>query len=105
MRYTHEEFVIDLTQVTTQESPSAPVRGICCIYFRVILSSLILRPQQPQQTHELELEIARPDLLLATADKRNDVSVSEHERSAFDELIRAFVNNARILVRNSEGLQ
>ncbi|KAJ2917000.1 hypothetical protein MD484_g3381, partial [Candolleomyces efflorescens] len=79
MRYTHEEFVIDLTQVTTQPNPNAP----------------------PQQTHELELEIARPELLLATAAKRNDVSVSELERSAFDELIRAFVNNARILVRNS----
>lgn len=47
------------------------------------------------------MEIARSDLLLATAAKRNDISVSEHERCAFDELIRAFVNNARILVRNS----
>ncbi|KAF6755796.1 CYTH-like domain-containing protein [Ephemerocybe angulata] len=78
MRYTHEEFVIDLTQVTTHSAPNAP----------------------PQQIlHELELEIARPELLLATAAKRNDVTVSEHERSAFDELIRAFVNNARILVK------
>ncbi|RXW25371.1 hypothetical protein EST38_g524 [Candolleomyces aberdarensis] len=83
MRYTHEEFMIDLTQVTTQPNPSAPA----------------------QQSHELELEIARPELLLATAMKRNDVSVSEHERSAFDELIRAFVNNARILVRNSDAWQ
>lgn len=56
---------------------------------------------QPQILHELELEIARPDFLLATALKRGDPSVSEYERSAFDELIRAFVNNARILVRNS----
>jgi len=61
---------------------------------------------QPQILHELEIEIARPELLLATAIKRNDPNVPEQERSAFDELIRAFVNNARILVRNaSDGWQ
>jgi hypothetical protein len=66
---------------------------------------LTLLPQ-PEKLHELELEIARPELLLATAAKRNDVTVSEHERSAFDELIRAFVNNARILTKNAtEGWQ
>lgn len=59
-----------------------------------------------QVLHELEIEIARPDFLLATALKRGDPNVPEYERSAFDELIRAFVNNARILVRNSsEGWQ
>lgn len=56
---------------------------------------------QPQVLHELEVEIARSDLLRLVAAKRGDPSVSEHERSAFDELIRAFVNNARILVRNA----
>lgn len=56
---------------------------------------------QPQVLHELEVEIARSDLLRLAAAKRGDPSVSEHERSAFDELIRAFVNNARILVRNA----
>ncbi|EAU86032.1 hypothetical protein CC1G_11704 [Coprinopsis cinerea okayama7 len=81
MCYSHEEFIIDLTQVVSQQAPGAPA----------------------QTMHELELEIARPELLLATAAKRNDVNYSEHERSAFDELIRAFVNNARILVRNSPG--
>jgi hypothetical protein len=61
---------------------------------------------QPDILHELEIEIARPQLLLATAAKRGDLSAPELERSAFDELIRAFVNNARILVRNaSEGWQ
>jgi polynucleotide 5'-triphosphatase len=49
------------------------------------------------------VEIARSEFLLATALKRDDPNVSEHERSAFDELIRAFVNNARILVRNAGG--
>ncbi|TFK27624.1 mRNA capping enzyme [Coprinopsis marcescibilis] len=80
LRYRHEEFVIDLTQVVSQQAIGSP-----------------------QTTHELELEIARAELLVATAAKRNDVTCSEHERSAFDELIRAFVNNARILVRNSPG--
>ncbi|TFK52233.1 mRNA triphosphatase CET1 [Heliocybe sulcata] len=79
LSYTHEEFRIDLTQVTSTTGPNAP----------------------PEVLHELELEVARPELLLATAAKRGDPNVSEHERSAFDELIRAFVNNARILVRNS----
>lgn len=84
MSYSHEEFRIDLTQVTSQAAQS----------------------QQPEILHELELEFARPALLLATAAKRNDENVTEHERSAFDELIRAFVNNARILVRNAgEGWQ
>ena len=56
---------------------------------------------QPEILHELELELARPEYLLTTASKRGDPDVSEPERSAFDELIRAFVNNARILVRNA----
>lgn len=59
--------------------------------------------RQPEIFHELELEIKRPALLLATAAKRGDPNASEHERNAFDELIRAFVNNARILVRNATG--
>lgn len=51
--------------------------------------------------HELEVEIARSALLLSTSLKRNDPNAQEHDRNAFDELIRAFVNNARILVRNA----
>jgi len=83
MSYSHEEFTIDLTQVTSNIS-GAP----------------------PQILHELELEFARHELLLLTAAKRGDMNLPEHDRSAFDELIRAFVNNARILVRNSsEGWQ
>ena len=56
---------------------------------------------QPQLLHELELEMAHSELVLSTAMMRDDPNVSEHERSAFDELIRAFVNNARILVKNA----
>ncbi|KAF9077505.1 mRNA capping enzyme [Rhodocollybia butyracea] len=79
MSYSHEEFNIDLTQVTSTN----PGGGT------------------PEILHELEVEIARPALLLSTAAKRGDMSASEHERNAFDELIRAFVNNARILARNA----
>ncbi|KAJ7175742.1 CYTH-like domain-containing protein [Mycena filopes] len=83
LSYSHEEFSIDLTQVTASTSNGA--------------TTLM---------HELEIEIARPTLLLATAAKRGDPNAPELERSAFDELIRAFVNNARILVRNAaEGWQ
>ena len=53
--------------------------------------------------HELEVEFANSRLLAAAAAKRGDESIPEHERSAFDELIRAFVNNARILARNANG--
>ncbi|KAJ6512158.1 CYTH-like domain-containing protein [Mycena vitilis] len=81
LSYSHEEFSIDLTQVTASASPNSP----------------------PDILHELEIEIARPSLLLATAARRGDPNVPELERSAFDELIRAFVNNARILVRNADG--
>jgi polynucleotide 5'-triphosphatase len=56
---------------------------------------------QPVIIHELEVEIARPAVLISTVAKRNDPNASEHERNAFDELIRVFVNNARILVRNA----
>jgi len=79
MSYSHEEFSIDLTQVTSTAGPN----------------------QQPELLHELELEFAHSTLLLATASKRGDPNVPEQERWAFDELIRAFVNNARILVRNA----
>ncbi|KAI0366667.1 mRNA capping enzyme [Pilatotrama ljubarskyi] len=81
MSYSHEEFVIDLTQVTSTFGPSS----------------------KPEVLHELELELARPEYLLATAAKRGDPNVPEQDRGAFDELIRAFVNNARILVRNADG--
>ncbi|KAK1216877.1 mRNA-capping enzyme subunit beta [Marasmius sp. AFHP31] len=82
LSYTHEEFSVDLTQVTAS-NPSG---------------------NHGEVLHELELEIVRPELLMYTASKRGDANAPEHERNAFDELIRAFVNNARILVRNaSEG--
>ncbi|KAF7299126.1 mRNA-triPase domain-containing protein [Mycena indigotica] len=80
LSYSHEEFSIDLTQVTSSSSPTGA----------------------PELLHELEIEFARPDVLVAAAHRRGDPNLPELERSAFDELIRAFVNNARILVRNAE---
>ncbi|KAH7885244.1 CYTH-like domain-containing protein [Phlebopus sp. FC_14] len=77
--YSHEEFNIDLTQVISNLAPNSP----------------------PDTLHELEVEIARPALLLSLASKRGDPNVSEYERNAFDELMRSFVNNARILVKNA----
>ena len=98
--YTHEEFTIDLTQVTSATASNAPVcNGIDYIHPHPPLTSP--PTPQPEVLHELELEITRPELLLWTATNRGDPNVSEHERSAFDELMRAFVNNARILVRNA----
>ncbi|KAH8114529.1 mRNA capping enzyme [Phellopilus nigrolimitatus] len=79
MSYTHEEFMIDLTQVTQTSG----------------------RGEQQQVMHELEIEFARSSVLLATAAVRGDPSVSPVERDAFDELVRAFVNNVRILLRNT----
>jgi len=79
MSYSHEEFAIDLTQVTSSSGPGT----------------------KAEVFHELEIEFARPEYLLSAAMKRGDPSVSDLERGAFDELVRAFVNNARILARNA----
>ncbi|TFY60530.1 hypothetical protein EVJ58_g5092 [Rhodofomes roseus] len=51
--------------------------------------------------HELEVEVSRPEYLLSAATKRGDPGVSDLEKGAFDELIRALVNNTRILARNA----
>jgi len=80
--YSHEEFSIDLTQVQSYGAQGS---------------------QQPEILHELELEFANPQLLAAAAAKRGDDNSPEPEQSAFDELVRAFVNNARILARNAAG--
>ena len=57
--------------------------------------------QNKQYIHELELEILRPELIMSLAAKRGDPNANEVERSGFNELIRVFVNNARILVKNA----
>jgi polynucleotide 5'-triphosphatase len=96
--YSHEEFSVDLTQVASYGAPGSQVGLIRLAGARFSLSLL-----QSELLHELELEFANPQLLAAAAAKRGDDQSPELERSAFDELIRAFVNNARILARNASG--
>ena len=96
--YSHEEFSIDLTQVASYGAPGAQVGHIKSVEAGFSLDLL-----QSELLHELELEFANPQLLTAAAAKRGDENSPELERSAFDELVRAFVNNARILARNASG--
>ncbi|KDQ09861.1 hypothetical protein BOTBODRAFT_36676 [Botryobasidium botryosum FD-172 SS1] len=71
--YTHQAFQVDLTQVKPSQANSS---------------------QPPSVLHELELEFRDPhELLRAAAMREND--------STFDELVRVFINNTRILVRNA----
>jgi polynucleotide 5'-triphosphatase len=97
--YSHEEFNIDLTQVHSNNNatPNAPV----CCPLNCRKYDAEIHAWKPEILHELEVEIARSGLLLSTAAKRGDPNVPEIDRNAFDELIRSFVNNARILVKNA----
>ncbi|KAH9925358.1 mRNA triphosphatase CET1 [Epithele typhae] len=77
MSYTHQEFVVDLTQVTATAGPGSKVRRV-----------------PPPRLRD-------SDYLLSSAAKRGDPALSKEEQGAFDDLIHAFVNNARILCRNA----
>jgi len=71
--YTHQAFQVDLTQVKPSQGSSS---------------------QPPSLLHELELEFRDPhELVRSAAMREND--------STFDELVRVFINNTRILVRNA----
>lgn len=78
--YVHQSFQIDLTQVTTNNS-GGPRNG----------------PTQGQQIHELEVEFRDPKELMKYLALR-DKGLPGGEQ--FDEIVRVFVNNARILVKN-----
>lgn len=82
MSYSHQAFKIDLTQVTTSPDPA-----------------------HAQVSHELEIEFADANELMRCGRVRTKGSSgatwSGKEGEAFDELIRVFVNNIRILVRNA----
>ncbi|KIJ54824.1 hypothetical protein M422DRAFT_153388 [Sphaerobolus stellatus SS14] len=84
MTYTHQYCNIDLTQVKqTAGAGNAAVQ------------------------HELELEFnpsAMP-VIMHAASRRNspDSSVSVEQKNEYDDIIRVFVNNARILVRNASN--
>ena len=73
MTYTHQAFQIDLTQVNAV-SDSARLQ------------------------HELEVEFRDTEELMQLASLRGRNAESGW---AFDELVRVFVNNVRILVRNA----
>ncbi|KAI0755353.1 mRNA triphosphatase CET1 [Daedaleopsis nitida] len=79
LSYTHQEFAIDLTQVTATAGPNI----------------------KPEVLHELEVEMRDSDYLLMAAAKRGKAEYSKPEQDAFDDLVHAFVNNARILARNA----
>lgn len=82
--YTHQAFQVDLTQVTPNgpthhPHPSAP-------------------PHPSTLLHELEVEFRDPKELMRLAALRDrDIEGSE----GYDELVRVFVNNVHILVRNA----
>lgn len=48
--------------------------------------------------HELEVEFAQGDELMRYAAVRGDRSSPDSD--TFDELVRVFVNNCRVLIRN-----
>ncbi len=56
---------------------------------------------QTEILHELEVELRDSDYLVSVAAKRGNSEYSKSEQDAFDDLIHAFVNNARILGRNA----
>ncbi|KAM5538592.1 hypothetical protein V8D89_007621 [Ganoderma adspersum] len=79
LSYSHQEFAIDLTQVTATAGPNS----------------------KPEVLHELEVKLKFSEYLVAMAPKRGDPPLSAEEQNAFDELVHAFVNNARILRHNA----
>jgi len=82
MTYTHQSFKVDLTQVTPSTTNT----------------------QQPELLHELEIEFADSVELMRAAKARvrgTGAAWSGREGDLFDELVRVFVNNIRILVRNA----
>jgi len=76
--YTHQSFQVDLTQVTPSSSSNAPVPR----------ESLL---------HELELEFRDSKDLMRLGAMRMR---GEQAGDEYDELVRVFVNNVHILVRN-----
>lgn len=80
LSYTHQSFKVDLTQVTSPNAGAA-------------------------QTHELEIEFADSNEFMAAAKARapktSGAGWTGKESEVFDELMRVFVNNIRILVRNA----
>ncbi|EJD49682.1 mRNA triphosphatase CET1, partial [Auricularia subglabra TFB-10046 SS5] len=75
MQYTHQAFHLDLTQVKSSRPTGTD-----------------------PPVHELEIEFAQPDELMRLAAARGDRSHPDCD--GFDELVRVFVNNCRLMIRN-----
>ena len=102
LSYTHQEFAIDLTQVTATHGANSKVcfpTWLCSVPDQNIV--LTTGSLQPELLHELEVELRDSEYLLMVAARRGQPEYSKAEQEAFDDLIHAFVNNARILVRNA----
>ncbi|KAG9008776.1 mRNA-capping enzyme subunit beta [Tulasnella sp. JGI-2019a] len=83
MTYTHQSFKIDLTQVAPSTAGSS---------------------NPTELLHELEIEFADSAELMRLARVRTrgtGAAWSGQEGELFDELVRVFVNNVRILIRNA----
>ncbi|SPO41014.1 related to CTL1 - RNA 5`-triphosphatase with manganese- or cobalt-dependent NTPase activities [Pseudozyma flocculosa] len=81
LSYSHQNFVVDLTQVTMPEKPQEPI-------------------------HELEIEFKDVPALLAAAQSRGggakgsaDGASSSQDWTAYDDQILIFLNNLRLLIR------
>lgn len=82
MTYSHQSFKVDLTQVTSTGSSGT----------------------QGDLQHELEIEFIDSGDLMRLAGSRSrgtGAAWSGQESELFDELVRVFVNNVRILIRNA----
>lgn len=82
MTYSHQSFKVDLTQVTSTGASGS----------------------QGDLQHELEIEFIDPGELMRLARLRSrgtGAAWSGQESELFDELVRVFVNNVRILIRNA----
>ncbi|KAH7108075.1 mRNA triphosphatase CET1 [Auriculariales sp. MPI-PUGE-AT-0066] len=75
LSYVHQDFRIDLTQVKSQGDSEGD-----------------------RTSHELEIEFANPVELMSFAAARGNESSPECD--TFDEMVRIFVNNCRVMVRN-----
>ncbi|ETS60304.1 hypothetical protein PaG_05859 [Moesziomyces aphidis] len=84
LSYTHQNFIVDLTQVTVADKPQEPI-------------------------HELEIEIRDVAQLMQAASQAraktnsNGSTASAQEWTPFDDQVLIFLNNIRMLIRNGSA--
>ena len=91
MSYTHQEFIVDLTQVTATSGPNSKVRSLAAgnplVLFPCVMhaharpsnASQPVNRSQPEILHELEVELKDSAYLLSLAAKRGDPGVPQEE--------------------------